>query len=483
MKPADHSFRPGIFSRTVGLYRDRVHALANWMDGRIPPELCSPPETFRRARLVTRFGFLGAFFGIIYATFYFLIDHPWGAAVILFCSSGFAATPFIMRRKTAIEPAAHFLSLILILGFTALCFIEGGLRGHAIAWLVSVPLCSLLLVGQKPAARWAVATFASASLVIAFDLAGKRLPVLYDSKWETIVSAAGYLGLILFMFILGLIFESGRARAFEKVQSVLTELAVSNERLVYLNSEKDEFLGIAAHDLKNPLTVIAGSAELVMMSRDQAMIDKLSRNIIGAATRMRDLIGNLLDVNAIEQGKFTSNIEPCDLSALARQSVENNQASATRKQIQLHLGFSPGVQALADRNAALQILDNLISNALKYSPSQTTVQVIVENRSGKAVVSVKDEGPGISEADQKKLFGKFTRLTARPTGGESSTGLGLAIVKRLAEAMSGSVHCNSVLGQGATFVLMLPEGPGAGQGTRRETSSTAPRATSACAES
>ena len=457
LQPAETSPVPGYFSRIF--FAGIIPRLGDCIDNLIPTELCSPPETLRRARLVTRFGVLGAFFGSIYALFYLLIGHKWGALIIFICSSGFAATPYLMRYKKSIEPAAHFLALTLTLGFTALCFIEGGLRGHAIAWLVSVPLCSLLLVGQKLAARWAVVTFGAASIIMAFDLGGKQLPVLYDPKWESIVSAAGYLGLILFMFILGLIFESGRARAFDKVQSVLTELATSHERLVYLNSEKDEFLGIAAHDLKNPLTVIAGSAEMVMMSKDPNQINKLSKNIMAAATRMRDLIANLLDVNAIEQGKFTSNVEACDLRALVDQSIENNQTSATRKQIAFRVGVSEGLWAKADRAATLQILDNLLSNALKYSPPNTTVHVHTLPEREHVLVAVRDEGPGISEDDQKKMFGKFTRLTARPTGGESSNGLGLAIVKRLAEAMFGSVQCQSKLGSGATFTLRLPVCP------------------------
>jgi signal transduction histidine kinase len=104
----------------------------------------------------------------------------------------------------------------------------------------------------------------------------------------------------------------------------------------------------------------------------------------------------------------------------------------------------------------MQILDNLISNALKYSPPNTTVHVHALPEKDYVVINVRDEGPGISEADQKKLFQKFTRLTARPTGGESSTGLGLAIVKKLAEAMAGSVQCRSTMGAGSTFTLRLP---------------------------
>jgi len=175
--------------------------------------------------------------------------------------------------------------------------------------------------------------------------------------------------------------------------------------------------------------------------------------------RMQTLIKNLLDANAIEEGRFTSNIERCDLAELVHESVEHNQMSATRKEIAVHVEAPTGLFALADRNAAVQILDNLVSNALKYSAPRTAIRVRTESCGGWARVAVKDQGPGLSADDQKKLFQKFTRLTARPTGGESSNGLGLSIVKRLAEAMSGSVGCESVLGQGATFYVRLPSAP------------------------
>jgi signal transduction histidine kinase len=419
-------------------------------------ELFNDPERTRRARLVLRFGVLGSFFGCVYAVFYLLIGHKWGALIITICSSCFAITPFWVRRKKVIEPPGHFLSLALTLGFTALCFVEGGLQGHAIAWLVSVPLCALLMLGQKAATQWAIFAFLAASLVAAFDLMGIRLPVMYDMKWNSIVSSAGYLGLIAFMFLLGLIFEKGRTRAFSKMEDALTELGSANERLVYLNKEKNEFLGMAAHDLKNPLTVIVSCAEMVGMTDDQDKIHKFLDKITNAATRMRDLITDLLDVNAIEQGEFASKVVPCDIRTLVERSVENNQTAAARKTIEIRVGASEGLWVKADPAATLQILDNLISNALKYSPPNTTTHVHTLPEAKYILVSVRDEGPGISEEDQKKLFQKYTRLTARPTGGESSTGLGLAIVKRLAEAMSGTIQCHSTPGAGSTFILRLP---------------------------
>jgi signal transduction histidine kinase len=438
----------------TGLLLHGVGRLIKRLD--CPEELFADPEQTRHARLVSRFGVLGSFFGSIYAMFYLLIGHTWGALIIIVCSSCFAVTPFWLRRKRTIEPAGHFLNLVLTCGFTALCFVEGGLQGHAIAWLVSVPLCAFLLLGQKAATQWAIFAFLAASLVAALDLKGIRLPVEYDMRWNGVVSAAGYLGLIAFMFLLGLIFENGRTRALCKMQAALMELGAANERLVHLNNEKNEFLGMAAHDLKNPLTVILGCVELAEMTDDKDAIHKFLDNISSASTRMRNMISDLLDVNAIEQGKFTSNIEPCDIRALVVRSVENNQPAAARKGIEIRVGASEGLWIKADSAATLQILDNLISNALKYSPPNTTTHVHTLPEANCILVSVRDEGPGISEADQKKLFQKFTRLSARPTGGESSTGLGLAIVKRLAEAMSGTIQCHSAPGGGSTFTLRLP---------------------------
>jgi signal transduction histidine kinase len=444
LKPLDGS-QMSLFQRFVA-----------FLDSAVPREFLGDPEQVRRARLISRFGVLGGPFGMGYAVFYIAIGHKWGALIILICSPCFAAAPYLMRWKKSVEFAGHFLVLILTLGFTALCCVEGGMSGHAMAWLVCIPLCALLLLGQASALRWAAAIFFIAAVIAALDLMGIRLPVTYNPKWGAAVSAAGYLGLIIFMFILGLIFEAGRTQAFARMREALAELAKSNERLVYLNNEKNEFLGIAAHDLKNPLTVILGSADLAGQIKDPDKVAKLLANISGAAGRMRDLITNLLDVNAIEEGKFTSRLEPCDVRVLVERSVENNQPIAAKKTISIRLGVSEGLWARADAAATLQILDNLISNAVKFSAPNTTVYVHTLPEATCILISVRDEGPGISEADQKKLFNKFTRASARPTAGESSTGLGLAIVKRLAEAMGGTVQCHSVLGAGATFTLRLP---------------------------
>lgn len=434
-------------------------ALACALDPAIPTRFSEDPDIARRALLTARFGLLGSIFGLAYAVFYIGIGHRYGAIIILICSGAFASIPFVLPRVRRVETAGNLLVLTMAFGFCALCGVEGGLRGHAIAWLVTVPLCALLLVGTRGARNWVLIVFAAASVIAGAEVSGHSFPITFKEQWGPIVSAAGYLGLIIFMFALGMIFETSRARAFGRMQDALKDLAATNEHLVRLNAEKNEFLGIAAHDLKNPLTVILGCAEMITLTEDPETVRHMSGSIVSATTRMRDLITDLLDANAIEQGKFASKIERFDLSALAEECAENNRMTATRKEITISFGASPGLWAKADRAATMQILENLISNALKFSPPGTTVQVHAMPERDGALVLVRDQGPGLSEEDQKKLFGKFTRLTARPTGGESSTGLGLSIVKRLAEAMHGSVTCTSLLGHGATFSLRLPSWP------------------------
>lgn len=420
------------------------------------PECHTDPEVERRARMIAAFGLLGFLFWVIYSVFYVLISHPWGAGIITGCSLAFLAVPFLMRPFRSVGLPGNFILAILTGEFVALCLVEGGIYGHAIAWLVSVPLCALLLTDRHIAGRWLVVCLLAGLGFIVVQFRGMELHPAYAERWHPLVTGAGYLGLILFMFILGMVFEIGRERALEKMREAQAKLEVSNQRLIHLNREKDEFLGIAAHDLRNPLATIIINAELITMLQDPAKTTEVVDKIISAGTRMRDLLSSLLDANAIEDGQVTSMLGRCDLNQLVTQSMENNLANAVRKQITLAFPPTPPVLALADPRAVLQILDNLLSNAIKYTPPNTTVQIRLWEEAKEVRVSFKDQGPGLNAEDQKKLFQRFARLSARPTGGESSTGLGLSIVHRLARAMGGDVTCACAPGEAATFTLHLP---------------------------
>ena len=252
------------------------------------------------------------------------------------------------------------------------------------------------------------------------------------------------------------------ARVLERTR----ELSQANARLVALNAEKDTFLGICSHDLKNPLSGIIGLAGLLEVDADSPVeVRGHAWDILQSAEFMFQLVANLLDLGAIEQGKFNLAPGPLDLKALVTRGAESYRRRAGDKRIRLEV-FAPeeAVGCHADARAVTQIVDNLVSNAVKFTPPGGAVEVRVVGAAkdgaadGRAAVgfSVRDTGPGLSAEDQARLFQKYARLSARATGGESSTGLGLSIVKRLAETMGGDVGCQSEPGHGCTFRVELP---------------------------
>jgi signal transduction histidine kinase len=253
----------------------------------------------------------------------------------------------------------------------------------------------------------------------------------------------------------------------EEIAKINIDISQRNEALDAANREKNDLLGIVAHDLKNPLAGIQGLASVLMLEKQwNAQTEEVVEQMIATSNRMFGLIENLLDVNALESGKITLSLQPLDGASIVNAVVEQLRLRAEAKKITVnYVRKDEAILVYADRNALVQVAENLISNAIKYSPHGSTIVVCVQQsrltdtNSTESFfhIAVKDEGPGISESDQRKLFGKFTRLSAQPTGGEHSTGLGLSIVKKLVERMNGRVWCESTLGRGATFIVELPQ--------------------------
>jgi signal transduction histidine kinase len=433
---------------------------ADRWDRFIPESLREDPEWHRRARLQVRFGILGAIFGGLYASFYFLIGHAIGGWIILACSLTVATVPMLLQRFRSLSFTGHLYAAVLLAGFASLSLVEGGMRGHAVAWLTCIPLCVLLLLELKSAIIWTVGvTLMTVALGLA-HLSGIQSPKTYPLEWEAAIDLAGYAGLIPFMALLGIIFEVTRRRSFAQLNAALADLSEANEGLVRLNEEKNEFLNIAAHDLKNPLGVISGYAGLLQMfdDHDPESVKEQAGEILASANRMLDIIRNLLDTRATEDGGVSLKTEAVALGPVVETLLRDYHHAASVKDIEISLeGNADEFVLLADRGALHQILDNLFSNAIKYSPKGSEVRLsIAGDRLGIGQISIIDRGAGLSEEDQRKLFGKFVRLTPQPTGGESSNGLGLWIVQRMAKLMGGDVTCTSKLGEGSNFTLTLP---------------------------
>lgn len=236
------------------------------------------------------------------------------------------------------------------------------------------------------------------------------------------------------------------------------ELEALNAQLRELNAEKNEFLGIASHDLKNPLSSIAILANLLeneTSTLSQEEIKEFAGDIRTSSKRMFDLIKDLLDINRIEQGIALSDTTSFASNDFIQSSVEHHRAAAQAKSIRI-ISALETVEIQSSPSTFLQVIDNVLSNAVKFSPANTVISVRSEVTNTMLRISVQDQGPGLTPEDLGKLFGKFMRLSARPTGGEHSTGLGLSIVKKLVEAMHGSIRCESEAGKGATFIIELP---------------------------
>jgi len=225
------------------------------------------------------------------------------------------------------------------------------------------------------------------------------------------------------------------------------------------NDEKNEFMGIVAHDLRSPLGMIEGFADLILDDADQPRTDleDSARRIRDTARRMTEMVQNLLDANRIERGEVNLDLASTDAAALLRGVVEAYRPRAAAKQQTVQVEDEAGpIMVVLDARIMVQVLENLLSNAVKYSPPGKAIVVRLKKLSEVVRWEIQDEGPGLSAEDQAKLFGKFARLSAKPTGGEHATGLGLSIVKKLVETLRGRVFCESELGRGATFIVELP---------------------------
>ena len=240
-----------------------------------------------------------------------------------------------------------------------------------------------------------------------------------------------------------------------ELQNQRDQILQKNQELVSLNNEKNNLIGIVAHDLKSPLNQIGGLITLIKMTTEldeesMQYIDTMSDSI----NRLNAMIAKILDIEAIESKKLNLNIEKVDLGNILETIVRNYTYTAKDKNIELVADIQEEEAfANVDKSFLNQIYENLISNAIKFSPNDKKIYVSLSELQDKWRCEIRDEGPGISDEDQKKLFGKFQKLSARPTGNETSTGLGLSIVKKYVDAMNGEIWCESRLGYGASFMV------------------------------
>lgn len=236
-------------------------------------------------------------------------------------------------------------------------------------------------------------------------------------------------------------------------------LSLKNKELTNINKQKDDLIGIVAHDLKSPINQMSGLINLLGFKNDTWEEEELQiyQKLELANRHLKELVERILDTEAMDKEVMNYQIQKIDLVGTMRETLEDFKEIAQVKNIQLLIEDDSEIHVLADPFFLRQVYENLLSNAIKFSKQYTKVIISFDQADNYYQVSVKDEGPGISKADQTQLFNKYKTLSARPTGDETSNGLGLSIVKKYVEEMGGSVWCESVLGKGANFIVSFPK--------------------------
>ena len=261
--------------------------------------------------------------------------------------------------------------------------------------------------------------------------------------------------------------------ARQKIQEYAHTLEDRNKRLSEMLDEKNEFIGVATHDLKNPLSVLTLALDLFRIkTKDKPIkeVENVVEQMDKTLKRMTSLVSQLLEINRLDVGRFELHMDRTVIEPICSDMINQNRLNSAHKSIEIlyEVLCDAGVTAKVDPTAFSQILDNLISNAVKYSPRDTkvncTLQIVGSGETlpdlilmdRKIRFTVTDEGPGIPKDESHRVFQKFAKTSNQPTAGESSSGLGLSIAKRLAREMKGDLGFVSEEGKGSTFYLELP---------------------------
>lgn len=265
-------------------------------------------------------------------------------------------------------------------------------------------------------------------------------------------------GSLLLIAIIAAIAYVIKQNANRKLQATNDLIVRQNERLSELNAEKNSLISIVSHDLSTPFASIGMWQQL--LSNEQENLtpgQKKALDRIGQATRYGEkLIRHILDVEKAQTNQNKIELENLDLRIFTEQVLDDFVPAAAQKDIRLHLDFpNRSIYFLSDRQLLSRMLENLLSNAIKYTGSGKNVWISVSDEKDAVSIKVRDEGVGIQPDELPHLFAKYSKISSKPTNGEASTGLGLAIVKRICEELNGHISCESDLGKGSVFTVVL----------------------------
>lgn len=382
------------------------------------------------------------------------ISGPLFAYAMVVSFTVFISLPFLLRFGIPLYILENAFVLDIVIVVVLLIYWGGGIRISNLApWPLVIPSFAMLMQGPRRAVKWLIASLAIVLAFSYFTFRGISFPIRYDTAKDPLFNTLSLLGLILIVTVIFYNSEKQRRRA-------QYELKQQNSQLETLNNEKDNFLRIVSHDLKSPALIITEFAKYIndpelTADEQQEYIDHISTS----GARMLELIRNLLDINVIESGRLSLNKTHFSLNQLITEYRDQISLLATNNHIQLYTDLPDReMMIFSDRARVQQVVDNYVSNAIKYCPDGTLVEISAYETDSSIEIMVKDNGPGIAMEEQATLFIPFRTASSIPRSGTHSSGLGLAIVKKIADVLGASVGVSSQIGNGASFYIRFPKG-------------------------
>ncbi|RJE75449.1 sensor histidine kinase KdpD [Reichenbachiella sp. MSK19-1] len=425
------------------------------------------PNVLRRARLFVRACLLTSFFSSSYIWMSVIFGYERGVYLMLFNVIGFLLLPLYAKTKVSIVLLGNVYVLIGAVAIVILTYYSGGVWSAIYPWIISIPVLALLVVNKSSGIIWGAISFLAMLWFGYKAYIGVELPVEYNPELRVVWYISVLPGLLLIVLFIAFVFESIQAKALGVLERNNKELKEQKETILLQSielekvvGEKDNIIRVLAHDLKSPLSNIQSLAKFINQDIDLEQKKLFVQLIERSSVNAQNLVNRVLEMDAAGQSDLNIQLVPVNTVSIIRNIIQPIKEGAKAKNIVL-LFEDHTENALCDLDEIYLtlILENLISNAIKFSPENKKIQVVSTNEDNMLVISVIDEGPGIVEEDVNMLFKKFTKLRSRPTAGESSAGLGLSLVKRYVEMMGGRVWYEDAKTGGANFRVAFQLSP------------------------
>jgi signal transduction histidine kinase len=247
-----------------------------------------------------------------------------------------------------------------------------------------------------------------------------------------------------------------------ELNNLTRQLNKKNAALEKLDDQKNQFFGMAAHDIRHPLSVISMFSEFLAIEAKSKLTDEQNgfiSDIQQAAESMEQILNDFLDFSIIESGHLLLNKEIIDIIPWLEQTIRGQAHLAQQQKVSLKLNpYENMVDVKCDSQKMAQVVNNLLSNAIKFSPENSCVEIGVETKGEELVIFVKDQGPGIDKKDHDRIFSPFERIVKTGSQPVKGSGIGLVLVKKIIDAHQGRVWVESELGKGAAFFIAIPLG-------------------------